>query len=79
MHEVIKVTPLEGFCLLVQFENGELKTKDMSSLLNKPAFRPLNDISFFKSARVINGAITWITSDGDEIDLCPDKTYQDSY
>ena len=76
MHEVIKVTPLENYHLLVKFENGETKTKNMKDLLDKPAFKPLKDTSLFKSVIVIDGAITWITPEGDEIDLCPDKTYQ---
>jgi hypothetical protein len=78
MHEVIKVTPLENYRLLVKFENGEQKTKDMTGLLDKPAFNLLKDLSIFKSVMIVDGAITWITSDGNEIDLCPDNTYQTS-
>lgn len=73
-----RIQTLDDYTIIVQFENGEERVKDIKNLLDKAAFKPIVDIKVFKSAIVVDGAITQILSDGQEIDLCPDKTYETS-
>lgn len=78
MHEVVKITPLENYCLLAEFENGEKRVADIKPLLVKPSFKVLEDESFFKSVYIQYGAPTWKKANGYELDICPDKLYMDS-
>ena len=78
MHEVVKVTPLENYCLLAEFENGEKRIADIRPLFSKLSFRVLEDEKLFKSVYIQYGAITWRKPDGYEHDICPDKLYMDS-
>ena len=78
MHKVISVLPQEDYKMLVEFENGEQRVYNAVPLLSKPVFSPLKDLTFFKSAYVEYGAVTWKGGDGNEIDICPDKMYMDS-
>lgn len=75
MKEVISVTPLKNYRLLVEFDNRERRIKDITPLLDKPAFIPLKNIAFFNTVSVVYGAVTWQDDEGNEIDLCPDNTY----
>ena len=75
MKEVVSVTPLKNYRLLVEFDNGERRIKDITPLLEKRAFKPLKNISYFNTVAIVCGAITWQDYDGNEIDLCPDNTY----
>ena len=76
MYEVVKVNPLNDYRLLLEFNNGEQRIKDMKPLVDKPVFRILKDVSYFNSVKIAFGAITWLDKDGDSIDLCPDSTYK---
>jgi hypothetical protein len=78
MHEVISVEVLDNYKLKVEFENGEQRLKDITNLINKPAFKQLLKYNIFRKVKVIDGAITWQLDNGDEIDLCPDNTYETS-
>ena len=69
------VTPLDGYQLLAEFDNGEKRLRDISSLLDKPVFSPLKNPAFFLQVYISHGAITWKSPDGTEIDLCPDAFY----
>lgn len=46
----------------------------MSPLLSLPAYQPLKNISFFKTAKADGMCIYW----DDCINLCPDMVYSDS-
>ncbi len=78
MLEVINVKTLDDFMLEVEFSNGEVRFKDMKPYFNKSIFKKIEEKSVFESVKIIDGAITWILSDGYELDICPDNTYKTS-
>ncbi|MDE6834614.1 MAG: DUF2442 domain-containing protein [Ruminococcus sp.] len=78
MKEIISVQPLENYNLLLEFDNGEKRTADISGLLERPVFSFLKNINLFRAVYIEYGAITWKNPDGDEVDICPDKLYMDS-
>jgi hypothetical protein len=70
---ITSVTPLEDFRLKLTFTNNEVKEFDMKPYLSYPVYNPLNDVSFFKQAKVMQGTVVW----NDEIDMSPDTLYID--
>jgi len=78
MKTVISVQPLENYRLLLEFDNGEKRIGDISPLLAKPVFAFLQDMAFFNAVYLEYGAVTWKDSNGNEVDICPDKLYMDS-
>jgi hypothetical protein len=42
-------------------------------------FAPLQNSGFFKTVRLVYGAPTWIGTQGQEIDICPDTFYLESH
>ena len=74
MREIIEVKPLENYNLLLTFENGEKRIKDMKPYLEKGIFKKLKDKEFFKTVKILYGAISW----NGEIELCADSLYIDS-
>ena len=71
MREIINVKPLEDYQLLLVFDNQEKRIKDMKPYLEKGIFKELKDEKFFKSVKILYGAISW---DG-RIELCADSLY----
>ena len=71
--ERVKVLP--DMMLLIQFNNGELRLFDATSL-EGPAFEALRDEQVFSSPVIDHGVITW--KDG-EIDCAPEYMYNHSY
>lgn len=69
--DVIKVKTLPEYCLVAEFETGELRWFDMKPLLSFPAFSELCNDGLFSRASVVYGTVTW----NDEIDLSPDTLY----
>jgi Protein of unknown function (DUF2442) len=57
--EVKSVEPLENYRLKLHFTNGDLKIFDVSPYLDKGFFKELQDASYFKSVRVVSGAVQW--------------------
>lgn len=78
MRTVKAVKPLPNYHILIEFDNGEKRTKDIFPLLSKPVFKPLQDVDNFNSVTVVSGAVAWFDDEGDEIDLCPDSLYESS-
>lgn len=78
MRTVKSVKPLDDYMLLVEFDSGERRMCDIKPLLLKPVFAFLADKAKFDNAYVEYGAVTWKDSDGNEVDICPDKMYMDS-
>ncbi len=66
-----KIQPLDNYCLMIWFENGEQKIFDVKPYLSKGVFSKLKDLSLFASVRVIAGSIEW--SNG--LDLSYDTLY----
>ena len=74
MRKIINVYPLENYELLVEFENGEKRIKDMKPYLNKGVFSKLKNKEFFKTVKISFDTISW----GDKIDMCADSIYESS-
>lgn len=69
---VAEAWPMVGGMLLVLFSSGEKKLFD-TTLLEGPAFLPLQDENVFKTARVEHGFVSW--ADG-TIDIAPEYVYE---
>ena len=74
MNRIIEVQALDNYELLLTFDNGEKRIKDMKPYLEKGIFQKLKDKDFFNSVKVSYGTISW----NDEIDLCADSIYENS-
>ena len=74
MREVVKVDPLEDYRLLLVFDNGEKKIKDMKPYLDKGIFQKLKNEEVFKQVKILYGALSW----NNEIELCADSLYMSS-
>ena len=59
--KVQSVEALDDHTLLVTFDNTEMKTYDVTPLLEKEMFAPLRNAVLFKSAQVEQGgyAVVW--------------------
>lgn len=75
MNRIKDVQVLEDYQILVTFDNGEKRVKDMKPYLEKGVFKKLKDEEFFKSVKLAYGTVTW----GDNIDLCADSIYETSF
>ena len=71
--DVVHVKPYANYHLLVQFENGEKRWFDMSSLIEKQPFNKVKG-SIFMAARVENGTVVWPGN----IDIAPETLYDRS-
>ena len=74
MNRIIDVKALENYKILVIYQNGEKRIKDMKPYLEKGVFKKLKDEEFFKSVKVAYGTVSW----GEQIDLCADSIYETS-
>jgi len=68
------VRSVEDFQLELVFTNGETGRYDCRPLLGFGVFRELQDVNYFRQARVEMGTVVW----PHEQDLCPDTLYLDS-
>lgn len=77
MHKVVNVKPLDNYCILAEFSNGEKRICDIKPLLSKPIFSPLTNKELFNRVYIEYGCVTWNDNNGNEIDICSDKLYMD--
>ena len=68
---VVAVKPNDDYTLTLTFTNGEVKKYDMNPLLDKGIFRELQNIGYFRCARIASGTVEW----PHEQDICPDTLY----
>jgi len=68
---VAAVVPNDDYTLTLTFMNGEVKRYDMNPLLDKGIFRELQNIGYFRCARIAYGTVEW----PHEQDICPDTLY----
>jgi len=73
---VKNIKVFEPLTMLVTFSTNEVRIFDVMEIVDKPAFKPLEIIDNFKTARVVDGIVTWL--DG-KIDLAPGAMYNLSY
>ena len=57
--EVIKAEYIDGYRLLLQFNNGEKRIVDLSNSLKGTVYIPLQDISYFKNFSIKFNTIEW--------------------
>ncbi len=68
---VIDVKPLDGYKLLLTFENNENRIFDVSPYLKIGMFKELSDVSMFKTVKVNFDTIEW----ENQLDLDPELLY----
>lgn len=73
LHTVKKVVYLEGYKLMLQFNDKKTKVVDLEKILRKAKnmLLPLKDIDYFKQVSVDGTTICWPNG----VDLCPDVLY----
>lgn len=71
---VVAVQPQKDYTLLLSFANGEQKLYDARPLLTKSIYKPLNNLSFFLTAKAECGSVAW----NDDIDIAPEHLYEAS-
>lgn len=71
---VKSVKSLDGYKLLLKFENNEEKIFDLSPYLDLGKFSELKDVSLFNSLTVSFDTIQW----SNHLDLDPEFLYQKS-
>jgi hypothetical protein len=72
MKRIIKISPLAGYRLAVEFEDGVAGIIELESELFGPVFEPLRDEAFFAQVSLDDfGAPCWPTG----ADLAPDAIY----
>lgn len=74
MRKIVGVEPVDDYKLILEFDNGEKKIKDMKPYLEKGVFSKLKDEEFFKKVKISFGTISW----DNDIDLCADSLYESS-
>lgn len=68
------VSVSSDYKLHLAFTSGERGIYDCSPLLNFGVFQELQDLDYFKQAKVLDGTVVW----PHEQDICPDTLYLDS-
>ncbi len=59
IHDIVEVEPLEDYSIIVQFDDGVVKTIDIKPYISGGISTDLNDINFFKKVYLDNGSVTW--------------------
>ncbi len=68
------VEPLDGYRLLVTFDNGEVRIYDATPLIKGDWFGKLKDPAVFRTVHIAGLSVEW--QDGQ--DICPDDLYYSS-
>ena len=70
--EVIKATYLDEYMILLEFNNGVIKTVDLKSKLNGEVFEPLKELNYFRRFTIRFNTIEW----NNGADLAPEYLYE---
>ena len=70
--EVVKAEYLDGYKVMLWFNNGETKIVDLSDSLNGPVFAPLKDVEYFKRFSIKFNTIEWKNG----ADFAPEYLYE---
>lgn len=71
---VINVKPNTDYTLILTFDNGEVKSFDVTPYLTGDWFSELKDINIFTQVKIAGLSIAW----PNEQDICPDDLYYNS-
>lgn len=74
MHFVKNVKYIEDYKLAITFENNIMKIVNLDGHLDKGIFKPLKDISYFKTVRLDEDLDTIVWDNG--ADISPDFLYE---
>ena len=70
--EVLDATYLNGYRILVKFNNGINKVVDLANVIKQyPVFKPLKDLALFKQF-IVTDTLEW---DNGKIDIAPEYLY----
>ena len=75
-HEVVDVSAIDNYHLILKFNDGTTKIFDMRPLLWGEVFAPLNDPQYFKQVYVDREAGTVAWPNG--ADVAPDTLYNEA-
>ena len=70
--EVVKAGYIDGYRLLLLFNNGERRIVDLSNSLKGTVFAPLKDINFFKRFSIKFNTVEWENG----ADFAPEYLYE---
>ncbi len=70
----VKVKPLEGYKLLITFDNGEDRIYDVNALIRGDWFGQLKNMDIFNTVHIAGISVEW---EGGR-DVCPDDLYYNS-
>jgi len=72
MFKPLKVVPLPGFRISIEYDDGVTGEVDLSHLAGKGVFKLWQQTGAFEGVAVADdGAIRW----SDEVEICPDSLY----
>lgn len=67
----VRVEPLDNYCLLISFSNGEDKIFDVKPMISGSWFGELQDKSIFDTVKISGNTVEWVNGQ----DVCPDDLY----
>lgn len=70
--EVIKAEYIDGYRLLLLFNNGEKRIVDLSNSLRGTVYIPLQDINYFKNFSIKFNTVEWENG----ADFAPEYLYE---
>lgn len=70
--EIKRAEYLDGYSILIEFSNGEVRTVNLESSLTGPIFLPLKDIDYFKRFSIPFNTIQWENG----ADFAPEYLYK---
>lgn len=60
LHMITRVKEVKGFTMLVEFDNSDVRTIDLTKLITQRAtYRRLRDPKFFSQYEINEGGISW--------------------
>ena len=74
MLQPVKVKPLIGYRIWIEYDNGECGEIDLSDVAGQGIFRAWDEPGFFEKVHITShGSIAW----NDEVELCPNALYME--
>ena len=70
--DITKAVPREGFCVWVEYENGEQGVADLEDLLDDGLYFGWRNLRYFETVHPQGDLLTWGSG---EIDIAPESVY----